>query len=230
MGCQHASHPSSPPGPAWAHTGFTAPRCTQLGGVSASVPPASTALLPVAATAVPNGHPSGPALSQGLRTGEPQPEPPAQPPEGLRPKEGLPWAQGRAGGDRGPGAASGVQCPAHLFQEARETPCRGASVSELPPSPSTRPHDLWKSLPPLPAVRAQELGPRAQSKSTRDGEGAPGTPCRAGLNRVPPPKEKQADLREVVAVVKAAQSHPTLCDPWTVACQAPLSMESSRQE
>ena len=27
-----------------------------------------------------------------------------------------------------------------------------------------------------------------------------------------------------------AQSCPTLCDPWTVACQAPLSMEFSRQE
>ena len=27
-----------------------------------------------------------------------------------------------------------------------------------------------------------------------------------------------------------AQSCLTLCDPWTVACQAPLSMEFSRQE
>ena len=26
------------------------------------------------------------------------------------------------------------------------------------------------------------------------------------------------------------QSCPTLCDPWSVACQAPLSMEFSRQE
>lgn len=91
--------PSSPPRPAWAHTGFMAPRCTQLGGVSASAPPASTVLLPAAAAAVPNGHPSRPALSQGLRIGDPQPEPPAQPPEGLRPREGLPWARGWAGGD-----------------------------------------------------------------------------------------------------------------------------------
>ena len=30
--------------------------------------------------------------------------------------------------------------------------------------------------------------------------------------------------------VLAAQSCPTLCNPWTVACQAPLSMEFSRQE
>ena len=30
--------------------------------------------------------------------------------------------------------------------------------------------------------------------------------------------------------VLAAQSCPTLCDPWTVPCQAPLSMEFSRQE
>ena len=27
-----------------------------------------------------------------------------------------------------------------------------------------------------------------------------------------------------------AQSCPTLCDPWTVACQAPMSMRFSRQE
>ena len=30
--------------------------------------------------------------------------------------------------------------------------------------------------------------------------------------------------------VLVAQSCPTLCVPWTVACQAPLSMEFSRQE
>ena len=30
--------------------------------------------------------------------------------------------------------------------------------------------------------------------------------------------------------VLVAQSCPTLCNPWTVACQAPLSMEFSRQE
>ena len=30
--------------------------------------------------------------------------------------------------------------------------------------------------------------------------------------------------------VLVAQSHPTLCDPRTVACQAPLSMEFSKQE
>ena len=30
--------------------------------------------------------------------------------------------------------------------------------------------------------------------------------------------------------VKVTQSHPTLCDPWTVALQAPLSMDFSRQE
>ena len=30
--------------------------------------------------------------------------------------------------------------------------------------------------------------------------------------------------------VLVAQSRPTLCNPWTVACQAPLSMEYSRQE
>ena len=30
--------------------------------------------------------------------------------------------------------------------------------------------------------------------------------------------------------VLVTQSCPTLCDPWTMACQAPLSMEFSRQE
>ena len=30
--------------------------------------------------------------------------------------------------------------------------------------------------------------------------------------------------------VLAAQLCPTLCDPWTVACQAPLSMGFPRQE
>ena len=32
------------------------------------------------------------------------------------------------------------------------------------------------------------------------------------------------------SVVLVAQSCPTFCDPWTVGCQAPLSMEFSRQE
>ena len=30
--------------------------------------------------------------------------------------------------------------------------------------------------------------------------------------------------------VLVVQSCPTLCDPWTVACQAPLAMGFSRQE
>ena len=30
--------------------------------------------------------------------------------------------------------------------------------------------------------------------------------------------------------MKVTQSYPALCDPWTVAHQAPLSMEFSRQE
>ena len=34
----------------------------------------------------------------------------------------------------------------------------------------------------------------------------------------------------LVNVCVWAQSCLTLCDPWTVACQAPLSMEFSRQE
>ena len=33
-----------------------------------------------------------------------------------------------------------------------------------------------------------------------------------------------------VVCVFVTQSCPTLCDPWIIACQAPLSMESSRQE
>lgn len=66
-----------------------------------------------------------------------------------------------------------------LFQEALGTPCRGSSVSELPPLPA-RIHRLWKSLPPLPAVRAQELGPRAQSRSTRDEQGPLGRPAGLG--------------------------------------------------
>ena len=47
----------------------------------------------------------------------------------------------------------------------------------------------------------------------------------------------QAERRMVVSrdcemkvKVLVAQSCPTLCDPWTVACQAPLSVELSRQE
>ena len=35
---------------------------------------------------------------------------------------------------------------------------------------------------------------------------------------------------EVKVKVLVAQSCPTLCDPWTVSCQAPLSVELSRQE
>ena len=34
----------------------------------------------------------------------------------------------------------------------------------------------------------------------------------------------------VIVLCSVAQSCPTLCDPWTVACQAPLSMEFFRQE
>ena len=43
---------------------------------------------------------------------------------------------------------------------------------------------------------------------------------------------KLQNTHVVVVVVLAAQSCPTLCDPtpWTVACQAPLSLEFSRQE
>ena len=34
----------------------------------------------------------------------------------------------------------------------------------------------------------------------------------------------------LVTVALAAQLNPTLCDPWAIACQAPLSMELSGQE
>ena len=37
-------------------------------------------------------------------------------------------------------------------------------------------------------------------------------------------------LSLIVEVVLVAQSCLTLCNPWTVACQAPLSLEFSRQE
>ena len=37
-------------------------------------------------------------------------------------------------------------------------------------------------------------------------------------------------LRVTVLKLLVAQSCPILCNPWTVACQAPLSMEFSRQE
>ena len=33
-----------------------------------------------------------------------------------------------------------------------------------------------------------------------------------------------------VVCSKSLQAYPTLCDPWTVACQATLSMGFSRQE
>ena len=35
---------------------------------------------------------------------------------------------------------------------------------------------------------------------------------------------------ERVSLCLVAQSCPTLCDPWSVDCQAPLSMEFPRQE
>ena len=41
---------------------------------------------------------------------------------------------------------------------------------------------------------------------------------------------KNIYLATVKVKLLIAQSGPTLCDPWTVACQAPLSMEFSRQE
>ena len=37
-------------------------------------------------------------------------------------------------------------------------------------------------------------------------------------------------LSLIVEVVLVAQSCLTLCSPWTVACQAPLSMKFSMQE
>ena len=33
-----------------------------------------------------------------------------------------------------------------------------------------------------------------------------------------------------VSAVKVVQSCPTLCNPWNIVCQAPLSMEFSSQE
>ena len=42
--------------------------------------------------------------------------------------------------------------------------------------------------------------------------------------------EKTFNIISHCACVLVTQSCPTLCDPWTVACQAPLSMEFSRQE
>ena len=38
------------------------------------------------------------------------------------------------------------------------------------------------------------------------------------------------DTAVCLSVSLCAQSCPTLCDPWTAACQASLSMEFSRQE
>ena len=37
-------------------------------------------------------------------------------------------------------------------------------------------------------------------------------------------------MAAAAAAAKSLQSCLTLCNPWTVACQAPLSMEFSRQE
>ena len=37
-------------------------------------------------------------------------------------------------------------------------------------------------------------------------------------------------LFKIYIEVKITQSCPTLCDPWTIACQFPLSMEFSRPE
>ena len=37
-------------------------------------------------------------------------------------------------------------------------------------------------------------------------------------------------LAAAAASAKSLQSCPTLCNPWTVGCQAPLSMEFSRQD
>ena len=37
-------------------------------------------------------------------------------------------------------------------------------------------------------------------------------------------------MQILISVMLVAQSCPTLCDPWTVAHQACLSMEVSRQE
>ena len=43
--------------------------------------------------------------------------------------------------------------------------------------------------------------------------------------------EKRLYLKITVCVcVLVIQSCPTLCDPWTIAGQAPLSLEISRQE
>ena len=38
------------------------------------------------------------------------------------------------------------------------------------------------------------------------------------------------DVRKIKVKVKVAQLYRLLATPWTVACQAPLSMEFSRQE
>ena len=46
----------------------------------------------------------------------------------------------------------------------------------------------------------------------------------------PPAAVKQCLPPCLLAAVKSLQSCPTLCDPWTAAHQAPLSMGFSRQE
>ena len=44
-------------------------------------------------------------------------------------------------------------------------------------------------------------------------------------------REKSSKGEKVpVVCAKFLQSYPTLCNPWTIACQAPLSMKFSRQE
>jgi len=44
-------------------------------------------------------------------------------------------------------------------------------------------------------------------------------------------KNKDKIITELVCqAMEVAQQCPTLCDPMTTACQAPLSMEFSRQE
>ena len=68
---------------------------------------------------------------------------------------------------------------------------------------------IWQTSRPPPTVGCSEEGPRCAS-------------CRVA--------SEKTHFTPGVCTRSVAQSCPTLCDPLTAACQAPLSMEFSRQE
>ena len=102
------------------------------------------------------------------------------------------------------------------FSRVRLSATPWTVAHQAPPSMGFSRREYWSGLPfPFPGdLPNPGIEPRSPAFLRAD-----------PLTSEPPGKH-----RGLLVVVKSLQSCPTLATPWTVACQAPLSMGFSRQE